>query len=138
MAYCRLLFVGGRANLNKIYDDCDDSSSESKAEIAFGADWIEDYDWLTNKEKERGRTTDNFTKDNKALYQQILDGYWVYCFDIRDTKKYGDFGWVNIPEQMEENAMYDRDKESRNMQRIIEAIKQLPDDTIFHFADSHW
>ena len=138
MAHCRLLFVGGRANLDKIYDDCDDSSSESKAEIAFGSDWIEDYDWLTNKEKERGRTTDNFTKGNKELYQQILNDIWVYCYDIRDTKNYGDFGWVNIPEQMEENPHWDRDIEKRNHQRIIEAIKQLPDNTLFHFADSHW
>lgn len=136
MAHCRLLFVGGRANLDKIYDDCDDSSSESKAEIAFGADWIADYDWVS--EKERKRTTDNFTKDNKELYQQILDGYWVYCFDIRDTKNYGDFGWVNIPEQMEENPRYDFDIVRRNKERIIEAIKKLPDDTLFHFADSHW
>lgn len=135
MAHCRLLFVGGRNNLQKIYDDCDDSSSETKAEIAFGADSIDDYDWC---DKRTTCTTDNFTKENKTLYQEILDGRWVYCFDIRDPKNYGDFGWVNIPEQMEENAMYDRDKERRNRQRIIEAIKQLPDDTLFHFANSHW
>ena len=62
----------------------------------------------------------------------------MYCYDIRDTKNYGDFGWVNIPEQMEENPRYDFDIVRRNMERIIEAIKKLPDDTLFHFADSHW
>jgi len=138
MAHCRLLFVGGRDNLQKIYDDCDDSSSESKSELAFGADSISDVDWISEKEKSWGKTTDNFTKSDKELYQQILDGRFVYCFDIRNTKDYGDFGWVNLKKQMEENPRLDFDIEERNKQRIIEAIKQLPDDTLFHFADSHW
>lgn len=38
MSHKRPLFVGGRDNLQKIYDNCLDSSSESSAEMAFGAD----------------------------------------------------------------------------------------------------
>ena len=137
MAHLRLLFVGGRDNLQKIYDDCDDSSSETKAEIAFGADWISDYDWLSNKDK--GVTTDDFTKNNKALYQQILDYQWAYCYDIRNPKKYGDFACLNCPdfEDYSDGKDYEKVKQ-RNDQRTLEIIKQLPNDTLFHFADSHW
>ena len=139
MAHYRLLFVGGRDNLQKIYDDCDDSSSETKAEIAFNADWISDYDCLSDKDKEIGRTTDDFTKSNEALYQQIMDGQWAYCYDIRNPKKYGDFACLNCPDF--EDYAWNEDWEARikrNKQRTIEAIKKLPSDTLFHFADSHW
>lgn len=132
MAHCRLLFVGGRDALQKVYDTADDSSSETKAELTIGADWVSDYDWLDDEEKKRGWTTDDFTKENKELYQQIIDNCWYACFDVRNPERYGDFGWVNIPEQMIQ------DDEKVNHQKIIEAIKQLPDDTLFHFADSHW
>lgn len=136
MAHLRLLFVGGRDNLQKIYDNCDDSSSETKAEIAFGADWISDYDW-SNKDNEI--TTDDFTKSNKALYQQILDYQWVYCYDIRNPKEYGDFACLNCSdfEDYSDDKDYEKVKQ-RNDQRALEIIKQLPDDTLFHFADSHW
>lgn len=46
MAHCRLLFVGVRDALQKIFDSAPDSSSETKAEMTIGADWIADYDWL--------------------------------------------------------------------------------------------
>ena len=137
MAHCRLLFVGGRDALQKVYDTADDSSSESKAELTIGADYIVDYDWISDEEKKRGRTTKDFTKENTELYQQILDDYWYACFDVRDPQRYGDFGWVNIPEQMKQSSR-SGDAEAENHRKIIEVIKQLPDDTLFHFADSHW
>lgn len=131
MAHIRILFIGGRNNLQKIFDNCADSSSESKAELAFGADWIGDIDWDTDS----GDTTDNFTKSNYQLYSQIMDGCWGYCFDIRNTEHYGDFACLNCPDYEEE---VNRDAEKRNRQRTKEMIEQLPPDTIFHFADSHW
>ena len=137
MAHCRLLFVGGRDALQKVYDTAPDSSSETKAEMTIGADWVTDYDWLDDDEKKSGWTTDDFTKENKELYQQILDNRWYACFDVRNPEKYGDFGWINMPDQMEESCR-GGDSEDRNHEKIIEAIKQLPDDTLFHFADSHW
>lgn len=139
MAHCRLLFVGGRNNLQQIFDNAPDSSSESAAELTIGADWVEDYEWLTNKEKERNWTTDNFTKENKELYQQILDGLWYHCYDVRNPNHYGSFDCINCPDFEPYNEGKDeRGRISRNKIRIIEAIKLLPPNTLFHFADSHW
>lgn len=140
MSHCRLLFVGGRDNLQKIYDDVPDSSSESAAEMTIGADWISDYDWLNEDEKKRNRTTDDFTKiSNPKLYQEVIDGMWCYCFDIRDPYHYGSFDCLNCLD-FESYATdgYWKEKEKRNKNRIIEVIKKLPADTLFHFADSHW
>lgn len=36
MAHLRLLFVGSRKNLQDIYDNAPDSSSETKAEMTIG------------------------------------------------------------------------------------------------------
>lgn len=138
MSHCRLLFVGGRNNLEKIFEACPDSSSESAAEMTIGADWVENYDWLNEEEKKLGRTTDDFTRDNKELYQEILDGHWYECFDIRDTEHYGSFDCLNCKDFEPYDGTYSRERDKRNKQRVIEAIKNLPDNTLFHFADSHW
>lgn len=137
MAHCRLLFVGGRDALQKIYDNAPDSSAETKAEMTIGADWISDYGWINDEEKKRGWTTDDFTKDNTKLYQQILDGVWYACYDVRSPERYGDFCCLNCPDY-ETGHWYNHEIEMRNNQRTIEAIKLLPKDTLFHFAESHW
>ena len=137
MAHCRLLFVGGRDALQKIFDDVPDSSSESTAELTIGADWVEDYDWLDENQKKRGWTTDDFTKGNEDLYQEILNGRWYACFDIRDRKCYGDYCCINCPDY-ETGEWGNHEIRKRNRQRTIESIKMLPDNTLFHFADSHW
>ena len=72
MTHCRLLFVGGRNALQKIYDNAPDSSSETKAEMTIGADWVSDYDLIDEEEKKRGWTTDDFTREDAELFQQIL------------------------------------------------------------------
>lgn len=140
MAYCRLLFVGGRANLQKIFDDAPDSSSETAAELTIGADWVTDYDYISEEEKKTGWTTDNFTKiSNSELYQEVIDGYWYECYDIRNTKHYGSFDCINCPDfepYVPDNDWENREK--RNKLRAIEVLKSLLDDTLFHFADSHW
>lgn len=139
MSHCRLLFVGGRANLDKILEACPDSSSESAAEMAIGTDWIADYDWISEEEKQRGWTTDDFTKENKELYQEVIDGQWYECYDVRDTENYGSFDCLNCPDFEPYSKRSSRfEIEERNRARTIEAIKKLPDDTLFHFADSHW
>lgn len=124
MAHNRLLFVGSISNLDKIYADCPDSSSESAAEMAFGADWI-------SEEEE-------FTKDHKEYFGQILNKIWIYCFDIRDTKRFGDYCCVNNLPWEKEEGPNPFEIENRNKDLCIESIKQLPDDTVFFFADSHW
>lgn len=138
MAHCRLLFVGGRANLQKIFDNAPDSSSESTAELTIGADWVTDYDWLDDKEKKRGWTTDDFTKQNKELYEEVISGQWVDCYDIRDPNRYGSFDCMNCPDFEPYDGTYSKDREERNKARVITVLKQLPDDTLFHFANSHW
>lgn len=140
MTHYRLLFVGGRDNLEKIFENCPDSSSESAAEMAIGADWVADYDWIDEEEKKRGRTTDNFTKEsNPELYQQIIDGLWYECYDIRDINHYGSFDCLNCPdfEPYKSDGNW-QERDERNQLRAIEVIKTLPNDTLFHFADSHW
>lgn len=140
MSHCRLLFVGGRDNLQKIFNDAPDSSSETAAEMTIGADWVTDYDWISEEEKKIGRTTDNFTKkSNPELYQDIINGYWYECYDVRDPNHYGSFDCLNCPDF--EPYVADghwKEREERNKARAIEAIKKLPVDTLFHFADSHW
>ena len=140
MAHCRLLFVGGRANLQKIFDNAPDSSSESAAEMTIGADWVADYDWLSEKEKKTGWTTDNFTViSNPELYQEVIEGQWYDCYDVRDIYHYGSFDCLNCPdfESYVEDGCWE-EREKRNKDRAIEILKTLPDNTLFHFADSHW
>jgi len=150
MSHCRLLFVGGRANLQKIFDDAPGSSSESAAEMTIGADWVDDYDWTSEKKKKMGWTTDDFTKkSNPELYQEVIKGYWYDCYDVRDPNHYGSFDCLNCLDfehydgtnnNLGKQDLYKdwEEKEKRNKARTIEILKKLPDDTLFHFADSHW
>ena len=140
MSHCRLLFVGGRANLQKIFDGAPDSSSESAAEMTIGADWIADYNWISEEEKKKGRTTDNFTKDsNPELYQEVIEGWWYDCYDVRDPNHYGSFDCLNCPDFEPYVAdIHWEEREKRNKIRAIEVLKTLPNDTLFHFAESHW
>lgn len=139
MAHCRLLFVGGRSNLQKIFDDAPDSSSESAAEMTIGADWIADYDFISEEDKKLGKTTDDFTKEtNPELYQEIINGHWNACYDVRNTKHYGSFDCINCTDFEPCDGIDWKEKEKRNKFRTIEFIKTLPADTLFHFADSHW
>ena len=140
MSHCRLLFVGGRANLQKIFDDAPDSSSESAAEMTIGADWIADYDWISEEEKKEGWTTDNFTKDsNPKLYQEVINGNWYACYDVRNPNHYGSFDCLNCPDFESYVAdIHWEEREKRNKVRAIEVLKTLPNDTLFHFAESHW
>lgn len=139
MAHCRLLFVGGRDNLQKIFDAAPDSSSETAAEMTIGADWVSDYDWLSEEKRLLGWTTDNFTKENKLLYQQVIEGQWYDCYDVRDPNHYGSFDCLNCPdfEPYVADGQW-KEREKRNKARTIEVLRQLPVNTLFHFAESHW
>lgn len=120
MAHCRLLFVGTKNNLEQIYWDCPDSSSETDAEMAFGADYITDDYWFN----------DEFNI-NDEHYADVVEGRWVYCFDIRDTKHFGDYGCIN-------NLGTQQCNEDEYKRLIIEHLRTLPEDTVFFFQDSHW
>lgn len=137
MAHYRVLMVGSKDDVQRIYHTLPDSSSESAAEMAFGFDWID-----IDNSPHWPRSTEPFTKANKELWQEVLDGKFYYCLDARNVEKYGSFGWVNIPEQIEEipiNLPY-REREARhqrNNEKIIEILKSLPDNQVFIFCDSH-
>jgi len=137
MAHYRVLMVGSQEDVWNIYNTLPDSSSESAAEMAFGFDWI-DIDNSPNWPN----STEPFTKANKELWQQVLEGKFYYCLDARNVEKYGSFGWVNIPEQMEERPIgllyeEDRARHQRNKERVIEVLKTLPNDQVFIFCDGH-
>lgn len=143
MSHRRLLFVGGRANLQKIFNDAPDSSSETAEEMTIGADWVADYDHISENEKKKKWTTDDFTKfSNPKLYQDVIKGHWYDCYDVRDTNRYGSFDCLNCqdfePYDGNNNIIDWDEKEKRNKARAIEKLKTLPIDTLFHFADSHW
>ena len=131
MARLRLLFVGTINNLYKIYDDCPDSSSESAAEMAFGADSIDEEAY-----------GGEFTKSNIEYYNRILEGDFNYCFDIRNPQRYGDYNCVNnLPFKPEDSYLSYEERETNfiyNQNLCIESIKLLPDDTVFFLAGSHW
>lgn len=135
MAHCCLLFVGTQQQLQDIYDDCPDSSADPSSFQAFGADWINEND----KYRGSGEFT-KLTKETKGEhhlnYEDAINGNWTYCFDIRDRHHYGDFGWVNCPEKMKEAYTLSAEKENKKI--VCEELKQLPDDQVFFFANSHY
>lgn len=68
---------------------------------------------------------------NDEHFTDVIEGKWVYCFDIRDTKHFGDYACIN-------NLGFDTGNEYEYKARIIEHLIKLPKDTIFFFQDSHW
>ena len=138
MAHCLLLFVGTQNNLQEIFDNTSDSSSESAAEMTIGADWVnwDDSAWGS------GEFTKFTTETNGTChlnYKDAINGMWYECYDVRDPNHYGSFDCLNCADfepYVEDGNLLEREK--RNKERVIEAIKKLPDDTVFFFADSHW
>lgn len=121
MARCRLLFVGTKPNMEVIFENCPDSSSESCAEMAFSCDWIDDDIWYNEE----------FTKQDEH-YQDVINGKWVYCYDIRDVNHFADYACLNKLGHFD----YNQDEEYKT--KVIEHIKTLPDDTTFFFQVGHF
>lgn len=138
MAHCLLLFVGTQDNLQQIFNNTLDSSSESAAEMAIGADWVDWDDEYFGSGEFTKFTTE--TKGHLHLnYEDVIKGIWVSCYDIRNPNHYGSFDCLNCPDFEPYTANTQcQEREQRNKTRAIEKIKQLPDNTIFFFADSHW
>ena len=137
MAHYRVLVVGSIDDIQNIYNTLPDSSSESAAELAFG------FDYLDIDNSDKILSSEPFTKENGDLYKQVLDGNFYYCIDARRINAYGDYGYVNIKYQMEEE--YERgismkeeyNRHKRNKAKIIEHIKTLPNNQVFIFCDGH-
>lgn len=93
MSHYRVLFIGTIENLNQIFADCSDSSSESSAEMAFAYDSLTVYtkNELLGKEPYHKSLYPNedeceFTKADTELYDKIvLKKQYHDCFDIRDN-----------------------------------------------------
>lgn len=137
MAHCLSLFVGKQDNLQTILNNAPDSSSESAAEMTIGADYIDWDDDVWGS----GEFT-KFTKETKGSahldYQDVVEGNWYDCYDIRDINHYGSFDCLNCPDYEPYNEDDWKERGRRNKNRAIEVLKKLPDDTVFFFADSHW
>lgn len=89
MAHCEVLMVGTEANLMQIYVNCPDSSSETKAEMAFAYDYlrpISKNELLGKGIKKYDSEDYEFTKEDTELYNKIVQGgMFRDCFDIRDN-----------------------------------------------------
>lgn len=126
MVHCRVLFVGTINNLDQIYANCPDSSSESEAELAFGYDYLEEYpkkvllgESYNNSSISNNPNDYEFTKKDLELYDKyIIKRQYYDCFDIRD----------NTPNHYI-NAL--------NKADIDVFFSTLPDDTHFFLCDGH-
>ncbi len=126
MAHYRVLMIGTEANLMQIYADCQDSSSESKAEMTFAYDYLVPYkkDYLMGKDKQAysyffGEECE-FTKRDIKLYNEIIiERSFSECFDIRNNTSDHCIS--------EENCKEGLDKFFEN----------LPEDTHFFLCDGH-
>lgn len=89
MAHYNVLMVGTEANLMQIYADCSDSSSETKAEMAFAYDYLcplSKNELLGKNIKKYDSEDYEFTKEDQELYNEIVQGrMFSDCFDIRDN-----------------------------------------------------
>lgn len=123
MAHYNVLMVGTEANLTQIYADCPDSSSETKAEMAFAYDYlcpISKNELLGKGIKKYDSEDYEFTKEDQELYNEIVQGRMFNdCFDIRD------------------NTSNHRITEELSDKGLDNFFNNLPDDTHFFLCDGH-
>lgn len=123
MSHFKILMVGTEANLMQIYADCSDSSSETKAEMAFAYDYLcpLSKNELLGKDIKKYDLEDyEFTKEDKELYNKIIQGRMFYdCFDIRD------------------NTSNHRITEELSDKGLDNFFNSLPDNTHLFLCDGH-
>ena len=128
MSHCKVLFVGTIENLNQIFADCPDSSSEPCAEMAFSYDYLTVYtkNELLGKQPYHKSLYPNedeyeFTKNDTELYDEIVKKKLYYdCFDIRDNTPNHNLEW-----------------ELKTEKEIESFFKSLPNNTHFFVCDGH-
>ena len=128
MSHYKVLFVGTIENLNQIFADCPDSSSESCAEMAFSYDYLTVYtkNELLGKQPYHKSLYPNedeceFTKNDTELYDEIVKKKLYYdCFDIRDNTPNHNLKW-----------------ELKTEKEIESFFESLPDNTYFFVCDGH-
>lgn len=128
MSHCRVLFVGTISNLDQIFENCPDSSSESCAEMAFAYDSLTvcTKNELLRKEPYYKSLYPNedeceFSKVDSELYDKIvLKKQYYDCFDIRDNTPNHNLEW-----------------ELKTEKEIESFFENLPNNTHFFVCDGH-
>ena len=129
MAHYKVIMIGTRDNLQKIYDNTDDSQSESKAELAFGYDYLDDNVDFHMQNCDYNSIPLKWTKQDieyKYLLNEIKDS--IKCPDIIDIRCAPDF--INV----EFDYINKRDK---TVDEILEWFDNQPSDMEFFVCDGH-
>lgn len=117
--------IGSIDNLDQIYSDCQDSSSESEAEMTFGYDYCGPYDMIKHEDARWDKEEEcMFKKDSEEFKKYVLNGIFTDVWDIRNNDC--------------DNLIYNYDARPRpDKAKTIEFLKSLPDDTTFFYCDAH-
>lgn len=127
MAHYTILMIGTTDNLCRIYADCQDSSSETTAEMTFGYDSCIPIDIISGKiyfylDEEDACM---FKKDSEVFNKYVCNGIFNDVWDIRNNDC--------------DNLIYNCDNPDpkRPKEVIIDYLRNLPDDTTFFYCDAH-
>ena len=89
MSHVKVVMIGTRDNLQKIYDSVGDSSAETSAELAFGYDYLDNnVDFYAFRESRAFNSVELKWTKNDAEYQHLLDEIkdHIRCPDIIDIR----------------------------------------------------
>ena len=89
MAHIKVIMIGTRDNLQKIYDSVGDSSAETSAELAFGYDYLDDnVDFYSFRESRAFNSVELKWTKKDAEYKHLLDEIKdpIRCPDIIDIR----------------------------------------------------
>ena len=131
MSHVKVVMIGTRDNLQKIYDSVGDSSAETSAELAFGYDYLDNnVDFYAFRESRAFNSVELKWTKNDAEYQHLLDEIKgpIRCPDIIDIRCAPDF--INV----EFDYINKRDKTA---DEILEWFDNQPSDMEFFVCDGH-
>ena len=131
MSHIKVVMIGTRDNLQKIYDSVGDSSAETSAELAFGYDYLDNnVDFYSFRESRAFNSVELKWTKNDAEYQHLLDEIKdpIRCPDIIDIRCAPDF--INV----EFDYINKRDK---TVDEILEWFDNRPSDMEFFVCDGH-
>ncbi len=125
MTHYRILMIGKIENLDQIYADCQDSSSETAAEMTFGYDYCNPYNIKENKHAyfigEEAACV--FGKESEIFKEYVLEGCFYDIWDIRGNDC--------------DHLIFNGDNPRQSFDEVIEFLKSLSDDTTFFYCDAH-
>lgn len=131
MAHYKVIMIGTRDNLQKIYDSVGYSSTETSAELAFGYDYLDDnVDFYSFRKSRAFNSVELKWTKKDAEYKHLLDEIKdpIRCPDIIDIRCAPDF--INI--------QFDRiNKKNKTKEEILEWFDNQPSDMEFFVCDGH-